>query len=56
MLKTLQYELVYKDETGDAINISDDEDLLGAYESAENQLNKQLKIEIKYRPLSDIEI
>ncbi len=36
ILKTSQYELVYKDESGDFINISDDEDLQAAYENAES--------------------
>lgn len=49
MILTNQYALTYKDDTGDIINVSDDEDLHAAYEVAEDALEGQLKLEIKER-------
>jgi len=43
------FQIVYQDDTGDIINLSDDEDLLAAYDVAETSLAKQLKLEIKPR-------
>lgn len=40
------FVLTYEDDTGDTINISDDEDLLTAYDVAENHMNRQLKIRV----------
>lgn len=40
------FVLTYEDDTGDTINISDDEDLLTAYDVAENHMNRQLKIKV----------
>jgi len=34
------YAVTYQDETGDVINVSDDEDLLAAYDVAECNLNR----------------
>lgn len=38
--------MLYTDNTGDYINVSDDEDLNEAYEVAQSELNGQLKITI----------
>ena len=46
---TDQYALTYKDDTGDIINVSDDDDLHAAYEVAEDALGGQLKLEVKNR-------
>jgi hypothetical protein len=46
---TDQYAIQYADETGDIINVSDDEDLLSAYEVAESALGGNLKFEIRPR-------
>ena len=48
-IKSNQYQIVYEDETGDIINVSDDEDLLAAYDVAETSLGRQLKLQIKPR-------
>jgi hypothetical protein len=45
-IKSDQYKIVYEDETGDIINVSDDEDLLAAYDVAETSLGRQLKLQI----------
>ena len=42
-------EITYQDEVGDVINVSDDEDLLTAYEIAETSMAGQLKFFIKPR-------
>ena len=44
------YQIVYEDDTGDIINLSDDEDLLAAYEVAETSMGRQLKLKIQPRP------
>lgn len=44
-----QYQIVYEDDTGDIINLSDDEDLLAAYEVAESSMGRQLKLQIQPR-------
>lgn len=50
MIKTDAYSITYTDDTGDVINVSDDEDLLAAFEVAETCLNGQLKMSVKPRP------
>lgn len=46
-VKADRFAVTYEDDTGDTINLSDDEDLLAAYDVAENHiLNKQLKLKI----------
>jgi len=50
MILTNQYALQYQDDTGDIINVSDDEDLYAAYEVAEEPLGGQLKLSVKSRP------
>jgi hypothetical protein len=50
LILTNQYALTYKDDTGDIINVSDDEDLHAAYEVADEALGGQLKLEVKSRP------
>jgi len=45
-----QFTITYKDDTGDIINVSDDEDLFAAYDVAEGSLGGQLKFEVKPRP------
>jgi len=52
-IRTDQYAVTYEDDTGDVINVSDDEDLFAAYDVAENCLNRQLKLNIKPRPRSE---
>jgi len=49
MILNNQYALTYKDDTGDIINVSDDEDLHAAYEVADDALGGQLKLEVKPR-------
>lgn len=44
-----QFQIVYEDDTGDVINLSDDEDLLAAYDVAEATPSRQLKLQIKPR-------
>lgn len=44
-----QYALTYVDETGDLINVSDDEDLFAAYDVAEDSMDSQLKIQVQLR-------
>lgn len=44
-----QYAIQYTDDTGDVINVSDDEDLISAYEVAESALGGNLKFEIRPR-------
>ena len=44
-----QFSITYKDDTGDIINVSDDEDLFAAYDVAEGSLGGQLKFEVKPR-------
>jgi hypothetical protein len=44
-----QYAITYEDDTGDIINVSDDEDLHAAYDVAEDALGGQLKLEVKPR-------
>ena len=39
-IKTNQYSISYEDETGDQINISDDEDLQAAYDLTESTPQK----------------
>jgi hypothetical protein len=46
-----QYKIVYEDNNGDVINVSDDEDLLTAYDVAQNELGLKLKFNIQ--PLED---
>lgn len=48
-IRSDQFQIVYEDETGDIINVSDDEDLLAAYDVAENALGRQLKLQIQPR-------
>lgn len=43
------FAITYTDDTGDVINVSDDEDLHAAYDVAENFMNRQLKLQIKQR-------
>ena len=50
LILTNQYALQYQDDTGDIINVSDDEDLHAAYEVADDALGGQLKLEVKPRP------
>ena len=38
-IKSGQFSITYEDDTGDKINVSDDEDLLAAYDVAESNLN-----------------
>ena len=45
-IKSGHYQIVYEDDTGDIINLSDDEDLFTAYEVAETAMNRQLKLQI----------
>ena len=46
-IKADRFAVTYEDDTGDTINLSDDEDLLAAYDVAENHIsNKQLKLKI----------
>lgn len=49
LIKTETYCIQYVDDTGDVINVSDDEDLHTAYDVAENFLGKQLKLQIRPR-------
>ena len=48
-LKTQDFCITYEDSTGDAINVSDDEDLQEAYDVAQSELKGQLKLSIKAR-------
>jgi len=48
-LKTQDFCITYEDSTGDAINVSDDEDLKEAYDVAQSELQGQLKLSIKAR-------
>ena len=48
-VKSGHFSITYKDETEDIINISDDEDLLAAYDVAETSLNRKLKLVIQPR-------
>lgn len=41
-----QFNVTYEDDTGDVIDISCDDDLMSAYDVAENFLNRQLKLKI----------
>lgn len=41
------FTITYEDDGGDIIQVSDDEDLMAAYDVAENFLNRQLKLQIK---------
>jgi hypothetical protein len=43
------FELTYQDDTGDTINVSDDDDLMAAYDVAENFMNRQLKLQISIK-------
>ena len=45
-VKDGQFAITYEDDTGDVINVSDDDDLQSAYEVAESCMNKQLKFKI----------
>jgi hypothetical protein len=47
--KTQDFCITYEDSTGDAINVSDDEDLQEAYDVAQSELKGQLKLSIKAR-------
>lgn len=47
-ISTNQYSITYKDETGDEINISDDDDLQTAYD--EGAVQRQLKLILAPRP------
>jgi len=42
-------QITYEDDGGDIINVSDDEDLLSAYEIAESSMNGQLKFKVEPR-------
>ena len=53
-IKTNQYSICYEDETGDQINISDDEDLQAAYDLSESTPTKQLKLKINPRDGIDL--
>ena len=44
-----QFQITYTDDTGDVIHVSDDEDLLGAYDAAETCMNRQLRLQIDPR-------
>ncbi len=48
-IKNDQFAITYQDDTGDVINLSDDEDLQAAYEVAENFMNRQLKLTVNQR-------
>jgi hypothetical protein len=48
-LKTQDFCITYADSTGDAINVSDDEDLQEAYDVAQSELKGQLKLSIQAR-------
>jgi hypothetical protein len=45
-LKTQDFCITYADNTGDVINVSDDEDLNEAYDVAQSELKGQLKLSI----------
>lgn len=49
MILSDQYAITYEDDTGDIINVSDDEDLHAAYEVADDALGGQLKLQVKAR-------
>ena len=49
-----QFAITYKDDTGDVINVSDDEDLFAAYDVAETALGKQLKLQVEPRPSQNL--
>jgi hypothetical protein len=42
-----EFSITYTDNTGDEINVSDDEDLIEAYDVAENALGGQLQLNIR---------
>ena len=46
LMEKNQLEIVYTDDVGDVINVSDDEDLLVAYEVAETSMNNQIKFTV----------
>lgn len=46
-VKAGHFRLTYQDETGDLIDIANDDDLLAAYDVAENFLNRQLKLKVE---------
>jgi len=46
LINAKAYAITYTDETGDVINLSDDEDLMTAYEVAETSLGNQLKLNV----------
>lgn len=46
-VKEGHFRLTYQDETGDLIDIANDDDLLAAYDVAENFLNRQLKLKVE---------
>jgi hypothetical protein len=48
-LKTQDFCITYADNTGDCINVSDDEDLQEAYDVAQSELKGQLKLSIMAR-------
>ena len=52
-IQSNQFSITYEDDTGDVINLSDDEDLLAAYDVAETSLNRQLKLNINARECTD---
>jgi len=46
-VKAGHFRLTYQDEIGDIIDIASDDDLLAAYDVAENFLNRQLKLKVE---------
>lgn len=50
--KERNFRVQYEDDSGDTIGVSDDDDLLAAYDWAESQKDKNLKFKIL--PIDDI--
>ena len=46
------YTIRYVDGQDDTINVSDEEDLLTAYEVARKELNCNLKLSVAFKPLA----
>lgn len=49
LISSGNYQITYTDDTGDIINVSDDEDLQAAYEVAESSMGNQLKLNVQPR-------
>lgn len=56
MIQQNAFAITYTDDTGDVINVSDDEDLFTAYEVAETCLGNQLKLNVKPREAEDADM